>query len=183
MPPLPHASILLLVSPSTTAGVLLSRASMCISTIGASFYTIGDRGSSFSTIDAPFSASPPTAPPKVSTRFRPLSLNVPKPLFPLAGQPMVHHPIFACRRLVSWIQSLQIPNLAQIYLIGFYEEQEFALYMSRLSPTSSGSPSGTYERISLTGQLESSTALGVISWRTVRFVACSSHDLGELKGF
>ncbi|WVZ54707.1 hypothetical protein U9M48_005465 [Paspalum notatum var. saurae] len=42
-PPLPHASILLLASPSTTAGVLLSAASMCISTIGASFSTIGDR--------------------------------------------------------------------------------------------------------------------------------------------
>lgn len=33
------------------------------------------------------------------TRFRPLSLNVPKPLFPLAGQPMVHHPISACRNV------------------------------------------------------------------------------------
>uniref|UniRef100_A0A0D9Z3Q9 Uncharacterized protein n=1 Tax=Oryza glumipatula TaxID=40148 RepID=A0A0D9Z3Q9_9ORYZ len=36
--------------------------------------------------------------PTKGTRFRPLSLNVPKPLFPLAGQPMVHHPISACRR-------------------------------------------------------------------------------------
>ncbi|KAG5043041.1 hypothetical protein JHK87_006956 [Glycine soja] len=32
------------------------------------------------------------------TRFRPLSFNVPKPLFPLARQPMVHHPISACKR-------------------------------------------------------------------------------------
>jgi mannose-1-phosphate guanylyltransferase len=31
------------------------------------------------------------------TRFRPLSLNVPKPLFLLADRPMVHHPISACR--------------------------------------------------------------------------------------
>jgi len=62
--------------------------------------------------------------PTKGTRFRPLSLNVPKPLFPLAGQPMVHHPISACR----WI-----PNLAQIYLIGFYEEREFALYVSSIS--------------------------------------------------
>jgi NDP-sugar pyrophosphorylase family protein len=37
--------------------------------------------------------------PTKGTRFRPLSLNVPKPLFPLAGQPMVHHPISACRRV------------------------------------------------------------------------------------
>jgi mannose-1-phosphate guanylyltransferase len=62
--------------------------------------------------------------PTKGTRFRPLSLNVPKPLFPLAGQPMVHHPISACRR---------IPNLVQIYLIGFYEEREFALYVSSIS--------------------------------------------------
>ncbi|XP_022150070.1 mannose-1-phosphate guanyltransferase alpha-like [Momordica charantia] len=62
--------------------------------------------------------------PTKGTRFRPLSFNTPKPLFPLAGQPMVHHPISACKR---------IPNLAQIFLIGFYEEREFALYVSSLS--------------------------------------------------
>ncbi|KAI5329895.1 hypothetical protein L3X38_029292 [Prunus dulcis] len=62
--------------------------------------------------------------PTKGTRFRPLSLNIPKPLFPLAGQPMVHHPISACKR---------IPNLGQIFLIGFYEEREFALYVSSIS--------------------------------------------------
>ncbi|XP_057447528.1 uncharacterized protein LOC130739292 [Lotus japonicus] len=62
--------------------------------------------------------------PTKGTRFRPLSFNTPKPLFPLAGQPMVHHPIYACKR---------IPNLAQIYLIGFHEEREFALYVSSIS--------------------------------------------------
>ncbi|KAF4376603.1 hypothetical protein F8388_025474 [Cannabis sativa] len=62
--------------------------------------------------------------PTKGTRFRPLSFNTPKPLFPLAGQPMVHHPISACKR---------IPNLAQIILIGFYEEREFALYVSSIS--------------------------------------------------
>lgn len=62
--------------------------------------------------------------PTKGTRFRPLSLNIPKPLFPLAGQPMVNHPLSACKR---------IPNLAQIYLIGFYEEREFALFVSSIS--------------------------------------------------
>ncbi|POO01788.1 Nucleotidyl transferase domain containing protein [Trema orientale] len=62
--------------------------------------------------------------PTKGTRFRPVSFNTPKPLFPLAGQPMVHHPISACKR---------IPNLAQIFLIGFYEEREFALYVSSIS--------------------------------------------------
>lgn len=33
------------------------------------------------------------------TRFRPLSFNTPEPLFPLAGQPMVHHHISACKRV------------------------------------------------------------------------------------
>lgn len=28
---------------------------------------------------------------------------------------------------------LQIPNLAQIFLLGFYEEREFALYVSSIS--------------------------------------------------
>ncbi|XP_065618164.1 uncharacterized protein LOC136062694 [Quercus suber] len=37
---------------------------------------------------------------------------------------MVHHPISACKR---------IPNLAQIFLIGFYEERKFALYVSSIS--------------------------------------------------
>ncbi|KAJ8428272.1 hypothetical protein Cgig2_009971 [Carnegiea gigantea] len=60
----------------------------------------------------------------IGTRFRPLSVNIPKPPFPLAGQPMVHHPILACNR---------IPNLAQIYLVGFYEEREFALCVSSIS--------------------------------------------------
>ncbi|XP_043807075.1 mannose-1-phosphate guanyltransferase alpha isoform X3 [Manihot esculenta] len=36
--------------------------------------------------------------PTKGTRFRPLSFNTPKPLFPLAGQPMVHHHISACKR-------------------------------------------------------------------------------------
>ncbi|WCJ20887.1 Mannose-1-phosphate guanyltransferase alpha [Euphorbia peplus] len=62
--------------------------------------------------------------PTKGTRFRPLSFNTPKPLFPLAGQPMVHHHISACKR---------IPNLAGIFLLGFYEEREFTLYVSSIS--------------------------------------------------
>ncbi|KAL8160629.1 hypothetical protein V2J09_002166 [Rumex salicifolius] len=58
------------------------------------------------------------------TNFRPLSFNTPKPLFPIAGQAMVHHPLSACKT---------IPNLAQVFLIGFYEERDFALYVSSIS--------------------------------------------------
>jgi mannose-1-phosphate guanylyltransferase len=97
--------------------------------------------------------------PTKGTRFRPLSFNIPKPLFPLAGQPMVHHPISACQKVSTiliptfhihiynlllfslillfffflFLPSHQIPNLAKIYLIGFYEEREFALYVSSIS--------------------------------------------------
>ncbi|EYU44684.1 hypothetical protein ABFS82_08G016800 [Erythranthe guttata] len=62
--------------------------------------------------------------PTKGTRFRPLSFNTPEPLFPLAGQSMVYHPISSCKK---------IPNLVQIFLIGFYEEREFALYVSSIS--------------------------------------------------
>ena len=62
--------------------------------------------------------------PTKGTRFRPLSLDVPKPLIPIAGRPMVHHPIHACK---------SIPNLKAIFLLGFYEEKEFALYTSSMS--------------------------------------------------
>ncbi|KAJ4826442.1 hypothetical protein Tsubulata_013634 [Turnera subulata] len=62
--------------------------------------------------------------PTKGTRFRPLSFNTPEPLFPLAGHPMVHHPISACKK---------IPNLARVFMIGFYEEREFSLFVSSIS--------------------------------------------------
>lgn len=126
------------------------------------------------------------------TRFRPLSFSTPEPLFPLAGQPMVHHHISACKRVrfrlifegsdclwlmllcfiqsvwecgrflvhclgcnyaefdfvlkfydsMRWkirvllwlmIDSVQIPNLVQVFLVGYYNEREFALYCSSVS--------------------------------------------------
>ena len=35
----------------------------------------------------------------LGTRFRPLSLEVPKPLFPVAGFPLVEHHIAACKKV------------------------------------------------------------------------------------
>ncbi|XP_034042406.1 mannose-1-phosphate guanyltransferase alpha-A isoform X2 [Thalassophryne amazonica] len=49
------------------------------------------------------------------TRFRPLSFEVPKPLFPVAGVPMMQHHIEAC---------VKVPNMKEILLIGFYQPNE-----------------------------------------------------------
>jgi len=49
--------------------------------------------------------------PSVGTRFRPLSLTMPKPLFPVAGVPMIYHHVAALAKL---------PELREILLIGFY---------------------------------------------------------------
>lgn len=53
--------------------------------------------------------------PAKGTRFRPLSLELPKPLFPVAGYPMVYHHIEAFSK---------VPNIKEILLIGFYQPNE-----------------------------------------------------------
>ncbi|XP_016093686.1 mannose-1-phosphate guanyltransferase alpha-B isoform X1 [Sinocyclocheilus grahami] len=53
--------------------------------------------------------------PQKGTRFRPLSFEVPKPLFPVAGVPMLQHHIEACA---------QVPDMKEIILIGFYQPND-----------------------------------------------------------
>uniref|UniRef100_A0A671XDS5 GDP-mannose pyrophosphorylase Aa n=1 Tax=Sparus aurata TaxID=8175 RepID=A0A671XDS5_SPAAU len=53
--------------------------------------------------------------PQKGTRFRPLSFEVPKPLFPVAGVPILQHHIEACAK---------VPNMKEILLIGFYQPNE-----------------------------------------------------------
>ncbi|KAI4887155.1 hypothetical protein NFI96_029437 [Prochilodus magdalenae] len=53
--------------------------------------------------------------PQKGTRFRPLSFEVPKPLFPVAGVPMLQHHIEACA---------QVPNMKEVLLVGFYQPNE-----------------------------------------------------------
>ncbi|KAK0673098.1 putative phosphate transferase [Cercophora samala] len=50
------------------------------------------------------------------TRFRPLSLDVPKPLFDVAGHPIIWH----CLTAIS-----KVPSIHEVYLIGYYEEHVF----------------------------------------------------------
>ncbi|OUC42811.1 nucleotidyl transferase, partial [Trichinella nativa] len=53
--------------------------------------------------------------PQKGTRFRPLSLDCPKPLFPIAGVPSVQHHIEALTK---------IPGLKEILFIGFYQPSD-----------------------------------------------------------
>lgn len=53
--------------------------------------------------------------PMKGTRFRPLSLELPKPLFPVAGFPIVYHHIEACSK---------VTRMKEIILIGFYQPNE-----------------------------------------------------------
>lgn len=54
------------------------------------------------------------------TRFRPISLDVPKVLFPVAGKPMLSHSVDALAKL---------EGLKEILLFGFYEENVFKNYI------------------------------------------------------
>ncbi|KIH88759.1 mannose-1-phosphate guanylyltransferase [Sporothrix brasiliensis 5110] len=50
------------------------------------------------------------------TRFRPLSLDVPKPLFDVAGHPIIWHCVTAIAK---------VPSIQEVYLIGYYDESVF----------------------------------------------------------
>jgi mannose-1-phosphate guanylyltransferase len=61
-----------------------------------------------------------------ATRFRPLSLDLPKPLFPIAGLPMIQHHVEALGK---------ISCLSEIILLGFFDEELFAGFMETVSET------------------------------------------------
>jgi mannose-1-phosphate guanylyltransferase len=50
--------------------------------------------------------------PQKGTRFRPLSLELPKPLFPVAGYPIIYHHIDSLSR---------VNGIKEIFLMGFYQ--------------------------------------------------------------
>lgn len=58
-----------------------------------------------------------------TSNFRALG-SVPAPLFPIAGRSLIDHPIRAAAAL---------PGLKAVYVVGFYEERDFSLYLSGLS--------------------------------------------------
>lgn len=55
------------------------------------------------------------------TRFRPLSLDIPKPLFPVAGLPLIQHHIEAC---------VCLQNLKEILIVGFYNSAEIEPFIN-----------------------------------------------------
>jgi mannose-1-phosphate guanylyltransferase len=54
--------------------------------------------------------------PSRGTRFRPLSLDLPKPLFDVAGHPIVWHCLTAIAK---------VPSIQEICMIGYYDESVF----------------------------------------------------------
>ncbi|KAL2058912.1 hypothetical protein ABVK25_000204 [Lepraria finkii] len=54
--------------------------------------------------------------PSRGTRFRPLSLDLPKPLFDVAGHPIIWH----CLQAVA-----KVPGIREVILVGYYEEHVF----------------------------------------------------------
>ncbi|XP_054166739.1 mannose-1-phosphate guanyltransferase alpha-B-like [Oppia nitens] len=61
--------------------------------------------------------------PQKGTRFRPISLDCPKPLFPMAGLPMVEHLIKECST---------VDGMKEIFLIGFYPQQTFTHFIDEM---------------------------------------------------
>jgi mannose-1-phosphate guanylyltransferase len=51
--------------------------------------------------------------PSTGTRFRPISVQFPKPLLPVAGRPMIWHIVR---------QAAQCPRVRTVFLLGFYDE-------------------------------------------------------------
>ncbi|KAK5020027.1 hypothetical protein LTR60_000906 [Cryomyces antarcticus] len=68
------------------------------------------------------SSTPPTKAvilvggPSRGTRFRPLSLDVPKPLFDVAGHPIIEH----CFNAVT-----KVPEINEVFIVGYYDESVF----------------------------------------------------------
>lgn len=87
-----------------------------------------------------------------ATRFRPLSLDLPKPLFPIAGRPMIQHHVDALA---------QLPSLTEIVLLGFFEQSLFQAFLDAMSETHKIPV--TYLR----EETESGTAGGLYRYRDV----------------
>lgn len=62
--------------------------------------------------------------PSRGTRFRPLSLDTPKPLFPIAGKPVIYHHLKALSK---------VEGLNEVYLIGSFEDSVLRAFTQQVS--------------------------------------------------
>ncbi|XP_073962919.1 GDP-mannose pyrophosphorylase A [Choristoneura fumiferana] len=81
--------------------------------------------------------------PQKGTRFRPLSLDTPKPLFPIAGLPLIQHHIAACVKLrecreILIIGSYPAANMAQF--VGDMQKEYSVVirYLQEFTPLGTG---------------------------------------------
>uniref|UniRef100_A0A1I8JR52 NTP_transferase domain-containing protein n=1 Tax=Macrostomum lignano TaxID=282301 RepID=A0A1I8JR52_9PLAT len=65
----------------------------------------------------------PSGGPAKSTRFRPLSMDQPKPLFSIGGYPIIYHHVEACSK---------VPGMKEILLIGYYPREQFWPFFRRM---------------------------------------------------
>lgn len=85
--------------------------------------------------------------PSRGTRFRPLSLDVPKPLFEVAGYPIVKH----CFDAIS-----KVPSIKDVFLVGYYDESVFRDFIkdcSKAYPSISVKYLREYEALGTAGGL------------------------------
>ncbi|EGG23941.1 mannose-1-phosphate guanylyltransferase [Cavenderia fasciculata] len=63
--------------------------------------------------------------PSKGTRFRPLSLEgLPKPLFPMAGKPMIYHHIDACSK---------VQGIKEVIILGFFPDSQLSGFIESTS--------------------------------------------------
>ncbi|CAK1591196.1 unnamed protein product [Parnassius mnemosyne] len=81
--------------------------------------------------------------PQKGTRFRPLSLDTPKPLFPIAGLPLIQHHIAACAKLQECKEILIIGSYTTTQLAQFVNDMQkeyhvIIRYLQEFTPLGTG---------------------------------------------
>lgn len=62
--------------------------------------------------------------PTRGTRFRPLGLDIAKPLFPVGGKPLIYHHVAACAQQFG-------PKMHKIFLLGSYDDNTFTTFIAQ----------------------------------------------------
>lgn len=81
--------------------------------------------------------------PQKGTRFRPLSLDIPKPLFPIAGLPLIQHHIAACTKLGECKEILIIGSYTTTQMTQFVNDMQklyrvIIRYLQEFTPLGTG---------------------------------------------